>query len=83
MIKTFFVLNVIEGKPGVLRERETFDEAVDCATSLVLEQHEFDIPEDQTKEEFEKKVREELSNDYDWWRKGGDIAIYILQTEDD
>jgi hypothetical protein len=83
MTKPFFVLNVIEGEPGVLRERDTIEEAVDCATSLVMEQHEFDIPEGITKEEFKESVREELTNDLNWWRYGGDIAVYILQTEDD
>jgi hypothetical protein len=83
MTKPFFVLNVIDGKPGALRERATLAEAVDCATSLVLEQNEFNIPDGQTKEEFEESVIAELTNDLDWWRKGGDIAVYILQSEDD
>lgn len=79
--KPFFILNVVDGKPGRLWTRDTFEEAVDFAVGIVLEQVD---PEDgKPKEQFAADVKFEISHDLDWWRKGGDIAVYILQTENE
>lgn len=79
-IKPFYVLEVIEQIPGPMHERVTWDEAVDLATKLVMEQS----PEgDEAFDEAE--VRKELDEDGDW-REGqtlADYMVFILQTEDE
>ena len=69
-MKPFFVLNVVDGVPGVMYEAPAFDEAVSKATAVAKEQCDSD----------EAAIREELENDASFSGVGFDV--YIIQTED-
>ncbi len=72
MSKSFLIVNVADGKLGVIRERATFDEAVECAVKMASEQ--CDTPENE--------IRKELIADGDFISKNADILVAIAQTED-
>jgi len=73
MSKSYFILNIVDGKPGQLWERATFDEAVEQAVAIATEQ--CDTPE--------KEIREEIEADTNFIPKEGGFAVYLLQTEDE
>ena len=73
MSKPFLIINVVDGELGVIRERPNFEEAVDVAVKMALEQS----------DDLETHIREELERDTDWLSPNRDIHIYIAQTHDD
>lgn len=79
MTKPFLIVNLIEGKLGKIWERQTWEEALDCAVKVAAEQ--CDTPE--------ADIRDELENDTDFLlgsahrlSRNGDIMVHIAQAED-
>lgn len=72
MSKPFLIVNVVDGILGVIRERATFDEAVECATAMAAEQC----------SRLKDEIRRELETDLDFLSPNGDIHIHIAQAED-
>lgn len=71
MSKPFLIVNVVEGELGVIRERQTWDEAVNTAVEMAAEQ--CDTPKD--------SIREETEADGNF--EGDGFKVYIAQTESD
>jgi hypothetical protein len=67
MSKPFLIVNVVDGKLGVIKERPTWEEALDCAAELAAEQ--CDTPID--------AIRIELDSDTNFINENGDITVYI------
>ena len=72
MNKPYLILNVVEGKVGSIKQRDTWDEAVDIAVKSATEQ--CDTPE--------ADIRAELENDANFVVPNGDIEVMIAQTDD-
>ncbi len=73
MSKPFLIINVVDGKVGNIKERATWDEAVETATAMAKEQ--CDVPEDD--------IRKEIEEDSNFYQKGGGFEVVIAQTDDD
>lgn len=73
MSKPFLVVNIVDGELGAIHQRPDFEDAVDLAVALALEQVEGGDP---------VAIKEELEVDCDWISGYGDIRIYIAQIED-
>ena len=69
----YLVINLVEGKLGVIRERATWEEAVDLAVEMGGEQ--CDTPAD--------AIRSELEEDGNFQSPNGDIVVHIAQAEDE
>ena len=67
----FLVLNVVDGIPGVIRSRDTWDEAVEIATVMAAEQ--CDMKREIIQEEIEKAA----------FFIGDGFSVHICQPEDD
>lgn len=72
----FYVLEVIESKPGKMFSADTWEEAVDIAVATAKSADPASAG-DSTDEE----IREEIESDTNWSSHSGDIWVYILQTE--
>jgi hypothetical protein len=74
MSKPFLVAQVTDGQLGVIRERDTWEEAVNVAVAMAKVA---------SSEEPEESIREEFEADSDWANLYGDVVISIVQTEDE
>lgn len=72
--KPYLIINVVEGTVGIIRERPTWDEAVDAAVTLAAEQ--CDSSPDEIRKQFD-------DGDTTFVSKNGDIVVEIAQSEDD
>lgn len=70
----FYALTCIDGNPGRMIQRSTFNELVDACIPYA-QKHQPDQPEDE--------IREELEQDCNWSTNSGDVWVYILQTDDE
>lgn len=70
--KPFLIVNIVERELGIIRQRDTWDEAVDCAVEMASEQ--CNTPKEE--------IREELERDHDFVAPNKDIRVYIVQAED-
>lgn len=73
MSKPYLIINLIEGKVGVIRERDTFDEAVAIATAMAAEQCGVESAE----------IQQELETDHNFVPNGGGFEVVIAQANDD
>lgn len=73
MSKPYLIINIVDGKVGVIRKRDTHNEAVDCAVDMAAEQ--CDTPPDE--------IREEIEQDTNFVSKDGNIEVALAQWEDD
>ena len=71
-MKPFLVVEITDGILGLIYERPTWDEAVDCAIEIIIAQ----IPDIDS-----NQVRAELEADTNWYSPLGDITVNISQTE--
>lgn len=71
--KPYLVVNVVDGQLGVIKERETFDEALDVAVKMAKEQC----------DENEDEIRKELEKDLNFVPNAGGFAVYLAQSEND
>ncbi len=71
---SFLVINIVDGRLGVVKERRTFKQAVNAAVQIVREQQS-DVPEDE--------IRAEIEQDGNWASNQGDIWVHIAQSEKD
>jgi len=73
----FYILTLIDGKPGPLRSAENWDKALDVAVESVKatsDSSDASLCSDQA-------IRVELEQDANWCSNQGDIWVYILQSE--
>ncbi len=73
MSKPYLIINVVEGKVGVIRIRDTHAEAVDTAVAMASEQ--VDTPE--------AAIREEIEAETNFVSPSGAIEVMLAQWEDD
>ena len=71
--KSFFVLNTVDGVPGVMYERDTHDAAIDQAVAIAKEQCGVN----------EVEIRAELERDSNFVPQDRIFRVDILQVEDD
>ena len=70
---TYLILNIVEGKVGTIKQRDTWEEALAVAVKMAAEQ--CNVPEDQ--------IREELENDTNFVSPNDDIEVMIAQADAD
>ena len=73
MGKPYLIINVVEGKVGIVRVRDTHAEAVDAAVAMAKEQ--VDTPE--------TEIREEIEADTNFLSNDCTIEVMLAQWEDD
>ena len=71
-MKPYLIINIVDGRLGVIYERPTWKEAVDLAVQLALEQSDENIA----------LIRDEIERDTNWESLDGDISVAIAQSEE-
>ena len=73
MSKPYLIVNVVEGKVGCIKQRDTWNEAVEIAVKLATEQC----------GTAADTIRAELEKDVNFVTPEGDIEVMIAQADDD
>lgn len=73
MSKPYLVINVVEGKVGVIYQRDTWDEAVKIGVVIAKNQC----------SENESAIRQELDKDGNYLDENKGFEVVIAQAEDD
>jgi len=68
---SYLVVNLVDGKLGVIHERDTFEEAADCAVQVAAEQC----------TESEDDIRAEVETDLNFTTADGSIQVCLAQAE--
>ena len=78
MTKPFLIVDISGGILGKIYQRDTYDEAVDCATDLVLSQ--FEIQKDTQKA---ADIRKGIDENIGYHNPDGIFELDIAQVEDE
>jgi hypothetical protein len=69
---SFLIVNIVDGRLGVVKERKTIKLAINEAVRIAHEQQS-DVPEEE--------IRAEIEQDGNWSSNQGDIWVHIVQSE--
>ena len=73
MSNPYLIVNVVDGRLGIIRKRDSFNEALDCAKIMAAEQCDTPINE----------IGDELAHDLNFATPDGSCVVYIAQAEVD
>lgn len=81
MSKPFLIVNIIDGELGVIKERDTWEEAVDVAVDMAVEQEYSDPDGRKPSKKKIQAIRKEIEEDGDF--AGSGFRTHIAQSNDD